>query len=140
MSKPDAMPEVAVRLFRLRTGSDPATWSEADSPVSTRWIAMPRAEFGALAAKAARAEALATALGEARGSVAKILAYAIESAAVCREAEEERRSDLSKRENGTIADMLREQVFAWGEKAKSYDALVVFIDALLDAAGGMGGG
>ncbi len=61
--------------------------------------------------------------------VAKIRAYATESAAVCRTAEETRRSDLSKRENGTIADMLREQVFAWGEKAKSYDALVEFIDA-----------
>ncbi len=61
--------------------------------------------------------------------VAEIRAYAVEAAATCREAEQQRRADLSKRDGDTIAAMLREQRHAWDEKARSYDALIAFIDS-----------
>lgn len=50
--------------------------------------------------------------------------------AVCTKAEEQRRADMSKRdENAPIMDMLREQRHAWEEKARSYRMLGALMDA-----------
>lgn len=80
------------------------------------------------------ASAIDDAFAASKPVVAKIRAYAVECAATCREAEAARLSDIGKRvENAPIMPMLREQHYSWGEKAKSYDALVAFIDALVAA-------
>ncbi len=82
-------------------------------------LAAPSAATGSGAATGPRDEAV----------VAKIRDYVVAAIATCREAEEARLSDMGKRaENHAILPMLREQHFAWGEKVKSYDALLRFID------------
>lgn len=83
---------------------------------------------------AERKVAAATGSGAATGQrneavVAKIREYVVAAIATCREAEAARLSEMGKRaENHAIMPMLREQHFAWGEKVRSYDALLRFID------------
>lgn len=74
---------------------------------------------------------LALVEAKVREAVDEIRDYSVKAAATCREAEGERARDIASRPDNVMLDILREQHYAWGQKASSYDALVVFIDAIV---------
>lgn len=95
-------------------------------PDDVEWFLIDAYEAGYRAALAAPSGGDAT---RDEAVVARIRDYVVAAIETCREAEKERLSDMGKRaENHQIMPMLREQRFAWSEKAKSYDALLRFID------------